>query len=79
MILKIVLLSIAVFFVSGCLTPQGRAIREAGNIYFSKKLAKYCRTPKPERDVVASAINRRLHFTGEVRILCPVDSVEESE
>ena len=75
MIVKVVLCVGCWVLMAGCITPQGRALREASNIYFSKRLATYCEKPKNERDVYASALNRRLHFTGAIRIVCPGEGV----
>ena len=74
MVFKILAAAVMVL-MTGCLTPQGRAVREASNVYLSRRLAQYCETPRPERDVYASALNRRLHFTGQIRIICDGEAV----
>ena len=62
---------LCLLLLGGCLTPQGRAVREVGNIWLSTKMERYCANKdKAERDVIARAVNDKLHFNGQVRIVC---------
>ena len=67
--LGIIILSV---ISSGCLTPQGRALKAAGNAYLSTRMQRYCDArSEAERAIIASALNTRLYFAGEIRIVCP--------
>ena len=62
---------LCLLLLAGCLTPQGRAVREVGNIWLSTKMQRYCdNRDRAERDVIARTVNDKLHFGGQVRIVC---------
>lgn len=67
----------AALLLTGCLTPQGRAVREVGNIWLSTKMQSYCAHRAPaERAIIAASVNRRLHFAGQVRIVCAHETIQ---
>ena len=71
----LILASLSLVFIivmEGCLTPQGRALRSVANTALSTRLTNYCAArTEAERQVIASAINNRLYFAGQVRVVCP--------